>query len=64
MRLLDSSAEQQGRAILAGVAGNVMGWYDFTVYGYFAAVIGRQFFPAEDPISCCSPRSASLPRAF
>jgi len=51
MRLLDSSAEQQGRAILAGVAGNVMGWYDFTVYGYFAAVIGRQFFPAEDPIS-------------
>jgi MHS family proline/betaine transporter-like MFS transporter len=51
MRLLDSSAEQQGRAIIAGVAGNVMGWYDFTVYGYFAAVIGRQFFPAEDPIS-------------
>ena len=51
MRLLDSSAEQQGRAILAGIAGNVMEWYDFTVYGYFAAVIGRQFFPAEDPIS-------------
>ncbi len=28
-----------------------MEWYDFTVYGYFAAVIGRQFFPAEDPVS-------------
>src|SRR6202048_4420148 len=51
MRLLDNSAEQQGRAILARIAGNVMEWYDFTVYGYFAAVIGRQFFPAEDPIS-------------
>jgi hypothetical protein len=51
MRLLDNSAEQQGRAILAGIAGNVVEWYDFTVYGYFAAVIGRQFFPAEDPIS-------------
>jgi MHS family proline/betaine transporter-like MFS transporter len=41
----------QQRAILAGIAGNVMEWYDFTVYGYFAAVIGRRFFPAEDPIS-------------
>jgi MFS transporter, MHS family, proline/betaine transporter len=46
----DSRAKQR-RAILAGIAGNVMEWYDFTVYGYFAAVIGRQFFPAEDPIS-------------
>src|SRR5215510_11726878 len=51
MRLPNNSAEQQGRAILAGIAGNVMEWYDFTVYGYFAAVIGHQFFPAKDPIS-------------
>ncbi len=51
IRAPDSSAQQQQRAILAGIAGNVMEWYDFTVYGYFAAVIGRQFFPAEDPIS-------------
>jgi len=43
--------ERQQRAILAGIAGNVMEWCDFTVYGYFAAVIGRQFFPAEDPVS-------------
>jgi MFS transporter, MHS family, proline/betaine transporter len=42
--------ELQWRAILAGVSGNVMEWYDFSVYGYFAAVIGRRFFPAEDPI--------------
>ncbi len=48
VRLLHSSVEKQQRAILAG---NVMEWYDFTVYGYFAAVIGRQFFPTEDPIS-------------
>jgi MFS transporter, MHS family, proline/betaine transporter len=43
--------ELQWRAILAGAAGNVMEWYDFSVYGYFAAVIGRRFFPAEDPIA-------------
>src|SRR5437016_6017 len=31
----------QGRAIVAGIAGNVMEWYDFSIYGYFAAIIGR-----------------------
>lgn len=28
-----------------------MEWYDFRVYGYFAAVIGRHFFPAQDAVS-------------
>jgi MHS family proline/betaine transporter-like MFS transporter len=41
----------QKRAILAGIAGNVMEWYDFTAYGYFAAVIGRHFFPAQNAVS-------------
>jgi MHS family proline/betaine transporter-like MFS transporter len=39
----------QRRATLAGIAGNVMEWYDFAVYGYFARVIGREFFPSNDP---------------
>jgi MHS family proline/betaine transporter-like MFS transporter len=37
------------RTAIAGLAGNVMEWYDFGIYGFFAAVIGRQFFPAHDP---------------
>ncbi len=37
------------KIILAGLVGNVMEWYDFAVYGYFATVIGRLFFPSEDP---------------
>src|SRR6476646_10063309 len=37
------------RTILAGIAGNVMEWYDFAVYGYFAPIIGRHFFPSDDP---------------
>jgi MFS transporter, MHS family, proline/betaine transporter len=41
----------QRHAIIAGIAGNVMEWYDFSVYGYFAVTIGRQFFPAQDPVS-------------
>ena len=40
------AARNQTRAITAGVAGNVMEWFDFAVYGYFAPVIGMQFFPA------------------
>ena len=38
------------RIVLAGLAGNVMEWYDFGTYGYFAAVIGKLFFPAHDPM--------------
>jgi MFS transporter, MHS family, proline/betaine transporter len=37
------------RTRLAGMAGNALEWYDFTVYGYFAAIIGHQFFPSSDP---------------
>lgn len=39
----------QRRTTLAGIAGNVMEWYDFAVYGYFAPIIGQQFFPSDDP---------------
>jgi MFS transporter, MHS family, proline/betaine transporter len=37
------------RVIIAGAIGNVMEWYDFAIYGYFASVIGKLFFPSEDP---------------
>ena len=39
------------KLIAAGAIGNVLEWYDFAVYGYFAAVIGRTFFPGEDPVA-------------
>jgi MHS family proline/betaine transporter-like MFS transporter len=29
----------------------VLEWYDFAIYGYFAAAIGRQFFPHEDAVA-------------
>jgi MHS family proline/betaine transporter-like MFS transporter len=31
----------------AGVVGNVMEWYDFALFGYFAPIIGNHFFPSE-----------------
>lgn len=39
------------RTVIAGLAGNVMEWYDFGIYGYFAAVMGQKFFPAHDPMT-------------
>ena len=39
------------RVIAAGAIGNVLEWYDFAIYGYFAAAIGRAFFPSEDPMA-------------
>jgi len=35
---------------LVGLVGNVMEWYDFAVYGFFAATIGKLFFPSDDPV--------------
>jgi MHS family proline/betaine transporter-like MFS transporter len=29
----------------AGAIGNVLEWYDFSIYGFFAVAIGRTFFP-------------------
>jgi len=37
--------QSASRTALAGLIGNVIEWFDFAVYGYFATDIGRQFFP-------------------
>ena len=36
------------RYLIAGFCGNVLEWYDFTVYGFFASIIGTLFFPNEN----------------
>lgn len=37
------------RATAAGMIGNVLEWYDFAIYGFFAASIGAHYFPDDDP---------------
>lgn len=44
-----SPADTRKKVILAGLVGNVMEWYDFAVYGFFASIIGVHFFPSENP---------------
>ncbi len=38
------------QAIIGGVVGNVLEWYDFAVFGFFAPVIATQFFPNQSPL--------------
>jgi MFS transporter, MHS family, proline/betaine transporter len=35
------------RGIVAGVVGNILEWYDFALFGFFAPQIGAHFFPAH-----------------
>jgi MFS transporter, MHS family, proline/betaine transporter len=37
------------KTIAIGLIGNILEWYDFTVYGYMAAVIAPLFFPSDSP---------------
>eukprot|EP00980_Cylindrotheca_fusiformis_P007404 scaffold1525_cov142-Cylindrotheca_fusiformis.AAC.204 len=34
---------------VAGVAGNILEWYDFAVFGFFSDTIGVVFFPKDQP---------------
>ncbi|HEX5385525.1 MAG TPA: MFS transporter [Gemmatimonadales bacterium] len=39
------------RGIVAGVVGNMLEWYDFALFGFFARQLGAHFFPADNPTS-------------
>lgn len=43
--------DRRKTAILAGIIGNVMEWYDFALYGFMASIISRLFFPGENAIA-------------
>jgi proline/betaine transport protein TphA len=41
---------QKKSVVLAGIFGNALEWYDFTVYAFFVPIIASLFFPGEDPV--------------
>src|SRR5947209_11208827 len=45
------NSAQTRKVIAAGMIGNVLEWYDFAIYGYFATAIGRHFFSHEDAVA-------------
>lgn len=46
-----SRQAQLRRNTVGGIAGNILEWYDFAVFGYLAPVIGAQFFPTDDRLA-------------
>jgi len=44
-----ASAARQ--AVVAAVIGNVLEWYDFSVYAFVAAILAKQFFPGGSEVT-------------
>jgi MHS family proline/betaine transporter-like MFS transporter len=46
---MHNTSAMKKRTLLAGAVGNVLEWYDFALYGYFAPVFASLFFPSDSP---------------
>jgi len=49
--ITDSSRSAKVKAVIRVAAGNFLEMYDFTVFGYYAAAIGRAFFPKGSEVA-------------
>src|SRR6185437_13382277 len=36
------------KALLAGVSGTALQWYDFAIFGYFSSIIASTYFPKDN----------------
>lgn len=45
-----SPRQSVGRAIAAATVGNMLEWYDFTIYAAFAVPISKAFFPSDNEV--------------
>ncbi|WP_144631356.1 MFS transporter [Bordetella genomosp. 13] len=41
--------KELNKVVLASVVGSFVEWFEFSVYGYLASVLGRVFFPSTEP---------------
>ena len=44
-------SEHRVKNVIAGCVGNVLEWYDFALYGFFAPIIAKLFFPSDDQLT-------------
>lgn len=42
-------SKELNRVVLASVVGSFVEWFEFSVYGYLAAVLGKVFLPPARP---------------
>ena len=47
---MTSPRQSVGRAVAAATIGNMLEWYDFTIYAAFAVPISKAFFPADSEV--------------
>src|SRR6201995_2570303 len=47
----EAMAQMPRRIVISSTIGNSLEWFDFTVFGLFAGIIVKLFFPADNPSS-------------
>jgi len=47
----EATSDHRVKNVVAGCVGNVLEWYDFALYGFFAPVIAKLFFPSDNQIT-------------
>src|SRR5260370_31659781 len=47
----EAIAQMRRRVVISSTIGNALEWFDFTVFGLFASVLSKLFFPADNPSS-------------
>lgn len=47
---ITNERQSAGRAVVAATVGNMLEWYDFTIYAAFAVPISKAFFPADSEV--------------
>jgi MHS family proline/betaine transporter-like MFS transporter len=48
---MDNTQGKARQAVSAAVIGNVLEWYDFSVYAFVAVILSRKFFPPGDEVT-------------
>lgn len=46
----EATSRSSYKNIIAGTLATMFEWYDYAVYGYFAVIIGKNFFPHADKV--------------
>ncbi|MDF1684759.1 MAG: MFS transporter [Legionellaceae bacterium] len=46
-----TSSDNSTKAMLVGILGTTLQWYDFAIFGYFAPIIAATYFPHDNPIA-------------
>ncbi|KWV52877.1 MFS transporter [Bradyrhizobium macuxiense] len=47
----EAMAQMRRRVVISSTIGNALEWFDFTVFGLFAGILSKLFFPADNPNS-------------